>query len=62
MNTRPCPERGSDCKYRMPYTKPSRQQNALRFEIFYPSDRCGFAIKDNRMGGHVDDYEVCSKK
>ena len=57
---RPCPNEGR-CRYRLPYEKPSRQQNSLRIEIFYPSDRCGWAIKEGRIGGHPDDYERCIK-
>jgi len=48
------------CKYRMPYETPGLQRNALRIEIFSPTDRCGWNIKPGRIGGNPDDYYPCT--
>ena len=55
----PCPSDGSVCKYRQPYERPGLQKNALRIEIFSPSDRCGWNLKNGRIGGCPDDYLPC---
>lgn len=55
--TPPCTK---NCKYRMPYTQPSLQRNALRIEMFSPADRCGWKLKTGRIGGHPDDYHPCT--
>jgi hypothetical protein len=52
-----------DCKWRMPYTSNlDLQRNALRVEIFSPSDRCGWRLKSGRMGGRPDDYHPCTHR
>lgn len=54
----PCED---NCKYRMPYISSlDLQRNALRVEIFTPSDRCGWKLKSGRMGGRPDDYHPCT--
>jgi len=57
LNTPDCV---SGCKYRMKYEQLGSQTNALRVEIIPPSDRCGWNLKDGRMGGRPDDYYPCT--
>lgn len=54
------PKCSASCKYRMPYEQLKPQKNALRIEMFYPSDRCGYNLKPGRIGGRPDDYYPCS--
>lgn len=56
----PSPECMANCTYRMPYEPPGLQRNALRVEIFSPSDRCGFRLKDGCIGGMPNDYYPCT--
>lgn len=56
----PLPKCADNCKYRMPYASPGLQCNALRVEIFSPADRCGWRLKDGRIGGRPDDYYPCT--
>jgi len=50
-----------DCPYRMKYATLPNQRNALRVEIIAPSDRCGWKLKDGRIGGTPEDYHPCTK-
>ena len=54
-----CPDPGEPCKYRMSYSGLDLQRNALRVEMFTPSDRCGKMLKPGRIGGRPDDYHPC---
>ena len=56
----PPPKCVANCKYRMPYEVPGLQRNALRMEIFFPADRCGWNLKEGRVGGIPDDYYPCT--
>lgn len=56
----PRPACKNNCTYRMPYETPGLQRNALRVEIFSPADRCGWDLKDGRIGGQPDDYYPCT--
>lgn len=47
------------CKYRMKFDVDKRQVNALRIETICFSDRCGWNLKDGRIGGRSDDYHAC---
>ncbi len=58
----PVPECKTVCTYRIPYSAPGLQRNALRIEIFEPADRCGFRLKNGRIGGNPDDYHPCFYK
>jgi len=49
-----------NCEYRQKYDSGSLQINALRVEIFSPSDRCGWNLKSGRIGGRPDDYFPCT--
>ena len=57
---RPVPECNAICKYRQPYETQGLQRNALRIEIFPPADRCGWNLKEGRIGGRPDDYYPCT--
>lgn len=54
------PTCSSNCGYRMKYDATPLQQNALRVEIFTPSDRCSAKLKFDRIGGRPDDYHPCN--
>lgn len=56
----PPPKCMTNCKYRMSYETHGLQKNALRVEIFSPADRCGWNLKDWRVGGMPDDYYPCT--
>lgn len=51
---------GPNCGYRIKYDATPLQQNALRVEIFTPSDRCTAKLKFDRIGGRPDDYHPCN--
>ena len=53
------PDCVSGCKYLMKYEQLGPQANTLRIEIIPPSDRCGWNLKDGRVGGRPDDYYPC---
>jgi len=55
----PC--EGAACRYRMKYVSLPLQRNALRVEIMTPADRCGWMLKEGRIGGHPDDYHPCER-
>jgi len=57
----PCPSGSLKCKYRRPYETLGLQRNALRVEILPPADRCGWNLKQGRIGGRPDDYHPCRK-
>jgi len=50
-----------DCPYRMKFSTLPNQRNAPRVEIIAPSDRCGWKLKDGRIGGTPEDYHPCIK-
>jgi hypothetical protein len=54
------PKCKENCNYRQKYCSASLQVNALRVEIFSPSDRCGWNLKPGRVGGRPDDYFPCT--
>lgn len=49
-----------DCKYRITPKPLDLQRNALRVEFMSPSQRCGWNLKDGRLGGVWDDYHICT--
>jgi len=50
----------ANCKYRITPPSPERQSNALRIEIMSFTPRCGWNLKDGRIGGCFDDYYPCT--
>ena len=58
-NLPPCPPDGGDCKYRRFPEELPLQRNALRVEVMAPDNKCGWALKSGRIGGHNSDYHVC---
>ena len=51
----------SVCPYRIPYEEVTKQQNQLRVEFFINAPfRCGWNLKDDRIGGRCDDYHPCT--
>lgn len=60
LGDRFAPVCGDDCKWRRPAESLPPQRNALRIEVFSPSPKCGFSLKEGRIGGHDDDYNYCT--
>lgn len=61
INTDTPPVCASECPYRQKFTGYDLQRNALRIETasMVQVDRCGWNIKQGRIGGHPLDYEPC---
>jgi hypothetical protein len=56
---RPCPKDKKLCLYKIIPESLKLQRNALRAELITPSVRCGYALKDTRVGGMWEDYLPC---
>lgn len=59
LKKRARPKCKKNCKYAMKYESLGLQRNALRVEIMPPQIRCGWDLKDGRIGGCPDDYNPC---